>query len=175
MNTAQAIKQLEKEYSHAAIVEGLAEFSQNEYVAAQLEPSVRHPSFSLQALVLNYQASHHHERSAEICIALKGSVQLTLEEENMNIEEGSFQIIPSGKKHSLSAQGAMVALYAEPGLTPDDTHYEAKQEQPKEISQPPSIDELVEALVQHHIKVQHKGSTLVLDIGHGKVFTLSIP
>ncbi|PJE63940.1 hypothetical protein COU89_00520 [Candidatus Roizmanbacteria bacterium CG10_big_fil_rev_8_21_14_0_10_45_7] len=178
MNSKQITEALRKEYPHATIVIGKDEHPDNDYIAALIEPTVNHAHYSATVMVLGHQALHRHKTTAEIVIVLKGIVEVVIGGQSKMVTEGAFKILQPGEAHELSAGGkdsVWVALYAEPGMTSEDTIYGTETGAVQPATEPPSIESLMEFFADKHIAVrQSSGNTIVLDTGDGKVFTLSI-
>ncbi len=176
MNIQKTTQDLEKEYPGKIIVLGKSEHPKNEYVAALVEETDNHPHYSTQTIVLGTQMPHYHTKTAEICIVLKGTLELTMSGQKTELPEGAFKIIQPGQVHELHAQDAWVALYAEPGMTKNDTHYGSPSVPPSGTTADKGApsEELVVYFKEHGITATRQGDELTVDIGNGKVFTLSI-
>lgn len=177
MNSKQVTEALRKEYPQAAIVVGKDEHPDNDYIAALIEPTVNHPHYSATVMVLGHQALHRHKTTAEIVIVLKGIVEVVIGGQSKMVTEGAFKILQPGEAHELRAVGketVWVALYAEPGMTAEDTVYGTEAEVVQPEADTSSIETLMKFFADKQITVRQSGNTIVLDTDDGKVFTLSI-
>lgn len=178
MNTKQITEALKKEYPQAALITGKNEHPDNDYIVALIEPTAHHSHYSASVMVLHHQAAHYHKTTAEIVIVLKGMVEVIIGGQSKTVTEGAFKIVQPGEVHELRALGkepVWVALYAEPGITSEDTFYgEAAIQTTQPKDETSSVEALMKFFADKHISVRQSGNTIVLDTDDGKVFTLSI-
>lgn len=57
---------------------------------------------------------HHHEHEDELFLVVKGRLLIRLQDEDINLEEGEFLIIPRGMEHKPVAEEEAQVLLFEP-------------------------------------------------------------
>jgi mannose-6-phosphate isomerase-like protein (cupin superfamily) len=60
---------------------------------------------------------HHHENEDELFFVIKGVLQMVMEDQTIEINEGEFVIIPKGVKHKPYAKEEVELLLFEPAST----------------------------------------------------------
>jgi len=60
---------------------------------------------------------HHHEREDELFYVVKGSFTMRLKEEDVEVNEGEFIIIPRGTEHAPYAENEVEVMLIEPATT----------------------------------------------------------
>lgn len=93
-------------------------------IICEVEPAVDHPEFSVAVVELERSDAHHHLKTTETYMVMRGLIRLHIGSRTVQLTRGNEFTIEPGQIHWAEAipEGALarVKVASKPGWTPED-------------------------------------------------------
>jgi mannose-6-phosphate isomerase-like protein (cupin superfamily) len=118
MNTQKVIKELTSQYPGKTIV--LNPEDRPTEILCEIDPSARHPAFSVAVAVIDRSTPHLHKMSTEKYEILKGTLTIFKDGEKNVLGVGDTIEIWPNEIHYATGNESWVKVTSRPGWTPED-------------------------------------------------------
>lgn len=118
MNSKKIIKELKKKYPGKKIIKN-SEKNPTE-ILCKIEPSVKHPEYSLAVSVLDKSVPHVHKETTERYKVIKGVLKVFKDGKKFILKEGEGLTINPGEIHWAKGEETWFECYSRPGWAPED-------------------------------------------------------
>lgn len=118
MNKLKVLKELRKKYPRTNIV--LNDQKKPTEIICEVEPTAKHPDYSIAIAVIDKSISHYHKKSTEEYEIIKGELVLTVGNRKIILKNGDKIVIKPNIIHFTEGQETWVKATSKPGWTQDD-------------------------------------------------------
>jgi quercetin dioxygenase-like cupin family protein len=89
-------------------------------ILCEVEPTSKHPDYSVAIAVINKSQPHSHKIVPEIYTVIRGKLTLHVNEESIELNRGESHTVEPGSVHWAEGDETWIECLARPGWTPDD-------------------------------------------------------
>jgi mannose-6-phosphate isomerase-like protein (cupin superfamily) len=119
MNVQKIIAELQEKYPNKTIVQQKIEDEVTE-ILCEIEPTVEHPDYSIAIAIINKSKVHHHKKTIETYRILKGKLELYVDENKFELNEGDEFTIHPNQIHYAIGDETWVEVRSNPGWIFED-------------------------------------------------------
>lgn len=119
MNTKKVIEQLKKEFPKSRIVEN-KEKGKTIEIICEVEPSIKHPEYSITIAVVDKILPHKHLNTTEAYKVVKGKLELTIDSRKYKLDKGDEIEITPDNLHWGNGEETWLKVTSTPGWTLED-------------------------------------------------------
>ena len=120
MNKQKVIRQLKSKYPGKLII--LNDKANPTEIICEIDPSDKHPDYSVAIAVVDRIKPHYHEQTNEIYEVVKGSLNLIVEDQEFIINVGESKTIDPLNIHHANGKETWIKVSSSPGWTVKDHH-----------------------------------------------------
>jgi len=118
MNVDRIIQQLKKQYPDKKIIKNYNDHPTE--IICEIEPSEKHPDYSIAIAVIDQSFPHYHNKTIEIYEILKGELILTQNNQETLLKKGDKITIKPKVIHSAKGKETWVKTISYPGWKFED-------------------------------------------------------
>jgi len=114
------IKELEELYPEKRILKNTNNEGELIEIICEVEPSSKHPHYSMSVSVINKTMLHYHNIATEIYTVLRGDLKLFLDGEVIKLKSGDSFVIKPNVKHQAEGNETWIEIRSTPGWKLED-------------------------------------------------------
>lgn len=89
-------------------------------ILCEVEPTMKHPAYSISIAVIDRSAPHTHKIMTEIYTVIRGKLTLHIDNEIITLNKGESHTIEPGSTHWAEGDETWIECLARPGWTKED-------------------------------------------------------